>query len=187
VADPSETTQVSTGPEVDTTDVLDAIRELSSQVGGLQAEVNALRAQAQPLPAKAVDTAGWDGEPHSARDSLAWVRAVDSPGFRRQSIPWLLLEITFIAAVSVAVTVADLEVVEIVAVIAGAWAIVALAEWTAARAARRRVEAAYAPLAAYGASFLSDPSWFAPPVERTALEALDEEDTGARLPPTVDD
>jgi hypothetical protein len=187
VADPSETTQVSTGPTLDAPEVLDAIRELSAQVGGLQAEVSALRAHAGPLPARSVDTAGWDGEPRGGRDSLAWVRAVDSPGFRRQSIPWLLLEITFIAAVAVAVAVADLEVVAIVAVMAGAWAIVALAELTGARAARRRVEAAYAPLAAYGASFSSDPSWFAPPVERAVLNTVDEEETGARLPPALDD
>ena len=187
MADPSETTQVSSGPALDTTEVLAAIRDLSAQVGGLQAEVNGLRAQARPLPAKGVDATGWDGEPLRGQGSLAWVREVDSPGFRRQSIPWLLLEITFIAAVAVVATVADLEVAEIVAVMAGAWAIVALAEWASARAARRRVEAAYAPHAAYGAGFSSDPSWFAPPIERTMLDSVDEEDTGARLPPAMDE
>lgn len=163
----------------DSAEVLEAIRELSARVGGLQADVNALRAQARPLPAAAVDTTGWEGR-DGRRESLAWVRELEGPMRRRPEIPWLLLEITFLAAVAVGAAVADLDPLVIVALLAGAWALVALAELAAARAARRRAEAAYAPLAIYGQSLPPDPSWFAPPVERTVLDAGSED---TRLPP----
>jgi hypothetical protein len=163
----------------DSAEVLEAIRELSARVGGLQADVNALRAQARPLPPAGVDAGGWDGR-DGRRESLAWVRELEGPGRRRPEIPWLLLEITFIAAVAVAAAVADLDPLVIVALLAGAWALVALGELAGARAARRRAEAAYAPLAIYGQSLPPDPSWFAPPVERTVLDAGGED---TRLPP----
>jgi hypothetical protein len=190
VADPSETTQVSAAPDArppDEADVLDAVRELSAQVAVLQADVHAIRAQARQLPAAARDTPGWEEGPGDARPAVGWVRSLDSPPARRPAIPWLLLEIAFLAAVAVAAAVADLDTAVIVLVMGGAWALVALVEWTAARAARRQAEAAYAPLAALGAGFVSDPSWFAPPVERTALDAVeDNASTGAKLPAADD-
>ena len=169
-------------PEPD--EVLEAIHELSSRVGGMQAELNALRAQSHPLPEEATEVAaGWgDGRPERARDTFAWVRDLESPRFRYARVPWFLLEITFLAAVAVGAAVADLEWKAIVALLAGAWVLVALAEWTFARAARRRAEAAYAPISVYGDGLAPDPSWFAPPSERTVLD-LGVEDTGARLPP----
>jgi hypothetical protein len=96
-----------------------------------------------------------------------------------------LLEITFLAAVAVGAAVADVDWKVVVALMAGAWALVALAELAAARSARRRGEAAYAPLAIYGRDLPPDPSWFAPPVERTVHDAGGE-DTGTRLPPPPD-
>lgn len=164
----------------DSADVLDAIHDLSARVGGIQAELNALRTQSRPLPEEGAETPGWDGR--SDRDTFAWVRDLEGPRSRASRIPWLLLEITFLAAVAVGLAVADVRWEVIVAVMAGAWVLVALAEWTAARAARRRAEAAYAPVSVYGEAVASDPSWFAPPSERTVLDARDE-DTGTRLPP----
>jgi hypothetical protein len=64
----------------------------------------------------------------------------------------------------------------IVALMAGAWALVALAEWLAAREARRVAQLSLAPLAG-GAIRADDPSWFSPPMERVPLEPLPEEDT----------
>jgi hypothetical protein len=162
-------------------DVLEAIRELSARVGGLQAEVNALRTQAHPLPDTRADAPGWDGRPQGRRETVAWVRDLESPSSRRPNVPWLLLEITFLAATAVGAAVADLDWAVVVALMAGAWALVALAELAGARAARRRAEAAYAPLAIYGQGLPPDPSWFAPPMERTVLD-LGDEDTGTRLP-----
>jgi hypothetical protein len=94
--------------------------------------------------------------------------------------------VAVLAAVAVGAAVADLRPLVVVALLVGAWALVALAELAGARAARRRAEAAYAPLAIYGQGAPPDPSWFAPPVERTVLDALGE-DTATRLPPAVED
>jgi hypothetical protein len=167
-------------------EVLEAIRELSARVGGLQADVNALRAQAHPLPEARTEAEGWNGRSEGRRETLAWVRDLESPTSRRPNVPWLMLEITFLAAVAVGAAVADLAWPVVVGLMAGAWALVALAELAGAHASRRRAEAAYAPLAIYGQSLPPDPSWFAPPLERTVLDAGDE-DTGARLPPPATD
>jgi hypothetical protein len=165
----------------ESTEVLDAIRELSARVGGLQADLDALRSESRRLPSAGA-TPGWDGGLQGRPDGLGWVRDVESPPSRRANVPWLTLEITFLVAVAVGAAVADLDWGTIVAVMAGAWALVALVEWTVARSERRRAEAVYAPLAVYGEGPAPDPSWFAPPIERTVLDA-GEEDTGARLPP----
>lgn len=188
MADPSETTQASGGPEeADTAELLRAVRALSAQVGGLQSELQALRSQTRSLPATRADAPGWDdGAPAVRRDGSYsfWVRSLDSPRMRRPAVPRLAVEVAFLVAVAVAVAIAELDTPVVIAVMAGAWGLVALAEWTAARASRRREEAAYGPLAGIGPAFAEDPSWFAPPVERTMLEAVeDDDDTEARLPP----
>ena len=191
MADPSETTQIGSGPArdepaADTTEVLEAIRELSGQVGNLQSEVRTLRAQTRALPRGGSETSGWD-DPRSG-DTLAWVRALDAPSSRAPSVPRLLLEIVFLVSVAVAAAIAELDVVAIVGVMAVAWLLVALAELAAARSARRRAEAVYAPLPGLTPGYPTDPSWFAPPVERTALDTAEAEDDGqARLPPPSDD
>jgi hypothetical protein len=167
----------------DSADVLEAIQDLSARVGGIQAELNALRGQTRPLPEEgAAEAPGWNGRSDHSRETFAWVRELEGPRSRAARVPWLLLEITFLAAVAVGLAVANVRWEAIAAVMAGAWVLVALAEWTAARAARRRAEAAYAPVPVYGEALASDPSWFAPPSERTVLDARDE-DTGTRLPP----
>ncbi len=186
MADPSETTQISPKPEIDdSADVLEAIRELSGRVAGLQTELHSLRSQSRSLPSAGAETHGWEeGAAGSGYDTLQWVRSLDSPGPRRVAVPRLLLEVAFLVAVAVAAAIAELDAPVIVALMVGAWVLVALAEWTAAGAARRRAEAAYMPLPGPGQGFSSDPSWFAPPVERTVLEVVeDEDDTAGRLPP----
>ena len=185
MADPSETTQISPKPQIDASaDVLDAIRELSGRVAGLQTELHALRAQSRSLPSAGAETHGWEKGATDGEDTLAWIRSLDSPGPRRPAVPRLLLDVAFLAAVAVAAAIAELEAPVIVALMVGAWVLVALAEWTAARAARRRVEAAYMPLPGPGQGFASDPSWFAPPMERTVLDVVEDgDDTAAGLPP----
>jgi hypothetical protein len=185
-----EPTQAARSPALDDTiasrpesdEVLDAIRELSARVGGLQTDLDALRSESRRLPGSGAVEPGWGGRSEGRRDGLGWVRDLESPPSRRANVPWLTLEITFLVAVAVGAAVADLDWGTIVAVMAGAWALVALIEWTVARSERRRAEAVYAPLAVYGEGLAPDPSWFAPPIERTVLDA-GEEDTGARLPP----
>lgn len=193
MADPSETTQVGSGPPIlgehaqDTQEVLEAIQELSSQVGSLQSEVRTLRAQTRALPASGSEAAGWD-DSRRGPDTLSWINALDAPQQRAPSVPRLLLEVVFLVSVAVAAAIAELDIAEIVAVMAGAWVLVALAEFAAARSARRRAEAVYAPLPGLAAGYPTDPSWFAPPVERTALDVAGaEDDSQARLPPPSDD
>lgn len=184
-----ERTQASPGGQLEQTggsapgsaDVLAAVQELSARVGGIQAELNALRSQGRPLPAEEADRPGWDGRRDGGRESFGWVRELEAPRSRTARVPWFLLEITFLAAVAVGLAIADVRWEAIVVGMAVAWALVVLVEWTGARAARQRAEAAYA-VPVYGETLVSDPSWFAPPSERTVLDVRDD-DTGTRLPP----
>jgi len=197
VADTSEKTQVSH----DTADpqegeLLGAVRALSVQVGGLQAELQSLRSQRRGLPASGADAPGWgDGGTQVRRESSAWMRSLDGPGPRAPAVPRVLLEVVFLVAVAVGAALANLRPVVIVVVMALAWVLVVAAEWAAAQAGMRRADASQAPLAAVaGGLFADDPSWFAPPIERAALEAPEDtldgfddtlggEDTGPKLPP----
>ena len=183
MADPSETTQVSMEPrEPEASELLGAVRDLSAQVGGLQSELHALRAQVRPLP-EALDAPGWDESSTASRESSPWVRSLDRPGPRGPAVPRLLIEIVFLVAVALAAAIAELDPVVIVLLMAGAWLLVALAEWIAARSAARHAEVLEAPLAGAGVYFAEDPSWFGSPVERVAADAGGNADgTETRLP-----
>jgi hypothetical protein len=188
MADPSETTQVSRPPgQAEDGELLDAVRALATQVGGLQAEVHALRSQPRTLPADD-DRPGWDDAPAGAlRDGGAWVRSLDAPSSRHLSVPWLLLELLFLVAVAVLAAVAGFDTAVIVGLMLVAWLVVAGAEWAAARAARRRHALTYGPPMTVRAAVPDDPSWFEPPSERTALDVADGRDTAVtRLPPPAE-
>ena len=185
MADPSETTQVSSeARDAEVSELLGAVRTLSVQVGGLQAELQALRSQVRPLP-EAPDAPGWDEGAAVRRESSPWVRSLDRPGPRGPAVPRLLIEIAFLAAVALGAAIAELDPVVIVLLMAGAWALVAAAEWITARAARRHAHVLEAPLAGAGVYFAEDPSWFGPPVERP-LQPVASEDTQTRLHPPSD-
>jgi hypothetical protein len=194
MADPSETTQVSLEPkDAESAELLNAVRALSAQVSGLQSELQTLRAQSrQALPGTA--SHGWEdggAQMPVGRSTSQWVRSLEGPSARPPAIPRLLLEIVFLVAVAVAATIAELDPVVIVVLMAGAWALVAVAEYLAARAAQSQAEVFMAPLA--GATFADDRSWFGPPVERAILDTDARDTTGentegdaetvARLPP----
>jgi len=185
MADPSETTQVSRVPaDPEGEELLAAVRGLATQVGGLQAELQTLRTQTRSLPAQDGERPGWDDRMPAQRESAGWVRSLDTPTLRRAAVPWLLLEIVFLVTVAVLAVVAGLDAPAVVAVMVGAWLLVALAEWTASRAARRDDAMIYGSMTPGAAPLPEDPSWFAPPVERTALEIAGvEESTATRLPP----
>jgi hypothetical protein len=207
MADPSETTQVSLGPsEPETAELLGAVRALSAQVGGLQTELQTIRAQQNALPASSADPPGWGSAAAPARrETSTWMRSLEGPGPRPPAVPRLLLEVVFLIAVAGAAAIAELDPVVIGVLMAAAWILVAVTEWLAAQAARRHAEVSQMPLAGAGASayFADDPSWFAPPVERTVLEIVEDpgdeiedtqdgidEDTAApttRLPPRAED
>ncbi len=184
MADPSETTQVSREPAVQEGELVDALRSLASQVGSLQADVQSLRAEARGLPVGEADRHGWEegtGAP-VVRESAAWVRSVDSPRPRGLAIPWLLVEILFLVAVAVLAIVADLEPYAIGAVMLGAWILVALAEWLAARSDRQRNLLVYGGAPA-GAPIPDDTAWFGTNGDDTLLDAPSSERPPARLPP----
>ncbi len=183
MADPSETMRASLEPDdSELSELLGAVRALSAQVGGLQAELNALRAQVRPLPELA-DAPGWGESTSVARESSPWVRTLERPAPRGRAVPRLLVEVAFITGVALAAVIAELEPVVIVLLMAAAWLLVALAEWFATRAERRHAEVLAAPLAGAGAYFGEDPSWFGPSGRPPGLAAdAVEEDTQAGLP-----
>lgn len=185
MADASETTQVSSPPaEAGDQELLDAVRALATQVGGLQAEVHALRSQSPSLPSDDDDRPGWEDAPAGTlRDGGAWVRSLDAPAYRRLSVPWLLLELLFLVGVAVLAAVAGFDTAVIVGLMLVAWLVVAAAEWASARAARQRQALAYGPPATVRATVPDDPSWLEPPSERTSLDVGQTAVT--RLPPAT--
>ena len=183
MADPAETTQVSREPTKPEDELVSALRSLAAQVGSLQTDVQSLRAESRSLPTGEADRHGWDEAAPIVREGPAWVRSVDSPRPRGLAIPWLLLEIAFLVAVAVLAVVADLEPYAIAGVMAAAWALVALAEWLAARGERRDrqiVDRASAP------SVLQpdDTAWFGQNGDDALLDAPSAERQPARLPPS---
>jgi hypothetical protein len=183
VADPSETTQVSREPAAeDAEELLGAVRSLASQLGGLQAEVQALRQEARGLPDENGERPGWDEGRPAVRESPTWVRSVDSPGSRGLAVPWLLLEILFLIAVAVLTAVAGLDAPAIAGVMVVAWLLVAFAEWGAARISIRDRAFLYGTSSPQ-TSLPDDPSWLASSREETALDVAAAERAATRLPP----
>lgn len=183
MADPSETTQVSREPTTAEDDLVGALRSLAAQVGSLQADVQALRAESRGLPLGEADRHGWDEAAPIVREGPAWVRSVDSPQPRRLAIPWLLLEVAFLVAVAVLAIVADLEPYAIAAVMVLAWALVATAEWLTARSEQRDRQFVYGVSVPPAVPPLDDRAWFATNGDDTMLDAPYEERPPARLPP----
>lgn len=196
MADPAETTQVSLEPQApEAAELLGAVRALSAQVGGLQAELQALREQSRTLP-PAPDAPTWDRSTQPRREKSPWLRSLDRPGPRPPAVPRFLLEVVFLIAVAGAAAIAELEPAVIVALMAAAWGLVAAIEWLSAQAAERYEAVSAVPLAGAGNVFPDDPSWFAPPLERPLVES-GERDAGEgtahgdeaapRLPPRRND
>lgn len=180
MADPSETTRASRlATTEEESELLDAVRALSAQVGGLQAEVQSLRSERGSLPRGEADVPGWDVDAPSRRDGSMWMRSVPSPSARRPAIPRLVPEVAFLVAVACLLAVARLDTVAIVAAMAGAWALVALAEWAADRAVRLRNQAAFGRYVGPD----GDRTWLTPPLREAIPEPVEEDEPAAKLPP----
>jgi hypothetical protein len=181
VADPSETTRASRATTTEeASELLGAVRALSAQVGGLQAELQSLRSERGGLPRGDADVPGWDVDAPSRRDGSVWMRSIPSPSARRPAIPRLVPEVAFLVAVACLLAVARLDTVAIVAAMAGAWALVALAEWAADRAVRLRNQAAFGRYVGPE----GDRTWLAPPLREAIPEPVeDDEESAAKLPP----
>ena len=163
----------------------DVVRELSDRIETLQADVRRLGGPGLPAPEP-----GWSDEPSDPETatSYAWVSAVSAPVRRRPAVPRLLLEVLFLIAVATAAAIAKLDGAAIAAVMTVAWALVALIEWAASRADRKRhAIPTYAPAMPVEQA-AADPSWFVPPVEHTLLEpAPDSPTTVTKLPSAAED
>lgn len=177
----TESTQAGREPAED---LAKSVRALADRIEALQADVRRLGGPALPS-----GEPGWDDDVEPPRAaSYAWVGAIEAPVRRRPAVPRLLLEALFLAAVAVAAALADLDAAVIVGVMAGAWVLVALIEWAAARADRRRDELVLMPAPAPPATVPADPAWFVPPVEQTLLETPADSVTAVtKLPPAPPD
>ena len=173
------------GPAGETANLEASVRALSDRIEALQADVRRLGGPGLPSA-----DPGWDeqGEQPASAPSYAWVGSISAPVRRRPSVPRLLLEILFLAAVAAAAAVAKLDAPVIAGVMAGAWILVALIEWAAARADLRSQEVpGFAPRAP-AEPLPADPSWFVAPVEQTLVEPAPDSPTAVtRLPPPADD
>jgi hypothetical protein len=167
-------------------DLAPLLQELSDRIEALQADVRRLGGPGLPEAEP-----GWSDEDArpAATPSYAWVSSVGAPVRRRPGVPRLLLEVLFLAGVATAAAVAKLDARTIAAVMAGAWVLVALIEWAASRAERRRDVLPMAPQSPAPAQPQpADPSWFVPPVDQTLIEpATDSPTAVTRLPPAQDD
>jgi hypothetical protein len=165
-------------------ELAETVRELTDRIEALQADVRRLGGPGLPS-----GEAGWEGqeEPAVTPPSYAWVSSIQAPVRRRPSVPRLLLEVLFLAAVAAAAAIAELDAAAIAGVMAGSWLLVALIEWAAARAELRSQEIpAFAPRAS-AEPLPADPSWFVAPVEHTLVEGGDSPTAVTRLPPPPDD
>jgi hypothetical protein len=186
----SATESTEHGPDADggaEAELTTVVRDLADRIEALQADVRRLGGPGLPSAEP-----GWDDEdvPPAAAPSYAWVTSIGAPIRRRPGVPRLLLEVLFLAGVAMAAAVAKLDAAVIVGVMAAAWALVALIEWAASRAARRREAipqfAPSAPIAP-AVPLPADPSWFVPPVEHTLLEpAADSPTAITKLPPAAE-
>ena len=167
-------------------DLASVVRELSDRIEALQADVRRLGAPGLPAAEP-----GWDvgvASPVPTTPSYAWVSSVSAPVRRRPAVPRLLLEVLFLAAAATAAGIAELDAPAIAGVMAGAWLLVALIEWAASLAERRRDRIPMFQTVEPPEPRAADPAWFVPPMEHTVIEPPGDDPTAVtRLPPPPDD
>jgi hypothetical protein len=160
------------------------VRELESVAVELRAELRDLRADRRtdhpPVPYADED---WPVDAAFSSSGRApspdWVASVPPPLLRPVAIPRVALEGAFLLAVALLAGLADLDAAWIVLVMAAAWALVALSEWTAAAKRARWHLDEIAPSVAAGrdADAESTGPWSMPVVEATAVEAADDSES----------
>jgi len=182
----SATEHTAHGRNPDADDALaTVVRDLSDRIEALQADVRRLGGPGLP----AVEP-GWSSEEAAqpAAASYAWVSSIGPPVRRHRAVPRLPLEVLFLAGVATAAALARLEAPVIAGLMAASWALVALIEWAASRADRRRDAIPRLEPVAPAEPLPADPSWFVPPVEHTLVEpAADSATAVTRLPPAPED
>ncbi len=158
------------------------VHELESVAVELRAELRELRADRRtdqrPDPYADEDwpaDAGFAGR----ASSPDWVASVPPPLLRPVAVPRIVLEGAFLLAVALLAGLADLDAVWIVLVMAAAWALVALSEWTAAAKRARWHLDEIAPSVAPDGDPAAESTgpWSMPVVEATAVEAADDSES----------
>lgn len=173
--------------------VAEALAAYRRRLGELEAKLEVLdelreelRRLRSPGPAPRVDEEGWPDEapPPLPPPEAAWVAAVPPPVLHPSPLPRLALEAGFLLLVAFLSALADLAPLAIAGVMAVAWILVALAEWSAAAA---RHEPASSPSAPALEDTQADGSaWDVPPVEPTVVVPPDDSESHtvvARMPP----
>jgi len=149
------------------------VRELEAVASELRDELHALRSE-RTAPGRFADE-DWPVEAGlvGALPPADWVAKVPPPLARGLTVPRLAIEGAFLLAVALLAGLADLAAVWIVLVMAVAWALVALAEWSAvAKRARWRLDEV-APAVVVPGPEAADSTgpWDMPVVEATAIES----------------
>ena len=172
-------------------DVARELRALTAQIVSLQAEVR--RLESTPLPHEG--NSGWEDSTSApaAPARFDWISSLEAPRRAQVLIPRLPFELAFLAGAAALAGLAHLRPLVIAAVMGGAWAIVALAEWAGSRGDRVRqrllLEAPARTSRPVPEAVRADPTWFTPPVEHTLIarqsssEASEQQTTIAKLPP----
>jgi hypothetical protein len=149
------------------------VRDLEDVAAELRDEVRALRSERRG-PA---DDEDWPDTEHrmGLAPSPDWIASVPPPLARPFAVPRLAVETAFLLAVALLAGLANLGAAWIVLVMAAAWALVALAEWSAAaRRARWRLDEIAPALALPGApDGETTGPWSMPVVEATAVAPPD--------------
>lgn len=145
------------------------VRELESVAADLRAELRALRAERPPPVAAPYSDEEW---PDAAGPPADWVGSIPPPLVRTFAVPRLALETVFLLGVALFAGLADLSPEWIVGLMAGAWLLVVLSEWTAvAKRARWRLDEIPPPVETptEDAGESTGP-WSMPVVEATVVE-----------------
>jgi hypothetical protein len=145
-------------------DIARELRSLATQIVSLQADVR--RLETAPLPRE-----GDSGWAETAPASFAWISSLEPPRRTAIRVPRLPFELAFLAGAATLAGFAHLRPLVIGAVMAVAWAIVALAEWAGSRGdrVRQRLLLEAPARAPEPEAIRADPTWFTPPVEHTLL------------------
>lgn len=160
------------------------VRELESVAGELRSELRALRAErGSDREPEAYDDEDWPADGAFAGPARApspnWIASVPPPLLRPFAVPRIALEGVFLLAVALLAGLADLEPAWIVLVMAAAWVLVALSEWTAAATRARWRLDEIAPSVALEGDPTADSTgpWSMPVVQATAVEPADDSES----------
>lgn len=176
--------------------VEEAFSSFAARVHDLEEVASELRDELRRLRAErsvSYDDEDWPDAPLPgvAAPSPDWVASVPPPLAHPFAVPRLALEAAFLLGVAVLAGLADLTAPWIVLVMAVAWVLVALSEWSAAATrARWRLDEVAPPLVLPGVAEETTGPWSMPVVEATAIEAPDDSESRtviATLPEAPED